>query len=100
MSEPSLLVVKTESSLTVEQRDRIGASLADIAQSLDLKVVFADAGVDIGIHTDIAPLLRTQIKLQQENNQLLIALIEALDDGGDTGMDDDASTYLNGDPVR
>lgn len=99
MSDSSkvLLVIKAEQILKPEQRAALCAEARALAERLGAEVMIADGGLDVGLHSDIAPLVQRQIELQQETNQLLEALVMALAEEADP--DAPQLMYMDGSPV-
>lgn len=100
MSEPveSLLVLTTDQHVSRETMNCLQERLAPIAESIGAKPMVVTGGMQVGIHSDIRPLIAEMLEEQRKTNQLLTALIEAMGDEGDVEVE--PQTYLSGAPVR
>ena len=96
--DESLLVVRAKGRLTLEQMNNIQSLLTPIAEKMGITPLVVDEGLDVGVHSDIRPLLEEQLVEQRQTNQLLLMLIEAMGEE-DSDPDDEAQTYMDGTPV-
>lgn len=97
--EQSLLVLTTEHHLSDEIRQRLLDHLDPIAKAMGCNSMVLGSGMQVGIHSDIRPLLASLLEEQKATNRLLTALVEAL---AEDGQDPDAPPvrYLDGSKVR
>ena len=98
-SKKSLLVVKTQQSLSLEQMAKMKEMIGPLAERCGCEVLIADENFDASIHSDIRPLLEAQLEAQRNTYELLLTLIEAL--GEDQGVDEDSipAFHLDGTPA-
>ena len=96
--DESLLVVRAKGRLTLEQMNNIQSLLTPIAEKMGITPLVVDEGLDVGVHSDIRPLLEEQLVEQRQTNQLLLMLIEAMGEE-DSDPGDEAQTYMDGTPV-
>lgn len=93
----SLLAIKLQQKITSEQRKHILEAVTPVAKSMGMKPLVLDGGIDVGIHSDIKPLIERQLVLQQQTNELLLMLVDAIagdeDEAGDEAM---PPVYLDG----
>lgn len=92
--EGLLLVVKAKGRLTPEQAEKIQSLLTPIAEKMGITPLIVDEGLDVGVHSDIRPLLEEQLTEQRKTNQLLLMLIEALSEDDDP--DAEPLRYMDG----
>ncbi|MGV5083099.1 hypothetical protein [Pseudomonas aeruginosa] len=97
-SQKSLLVLSTDLALSRETAEQLSERLQPIAESLGCKPLVLSGGFQVGIHSDIRPLLGDLLGEQRTTNQLLHLLIQALAEDGD---DPEAAptSYLSGEPI-
>ncbi|MCY1367009.1 hypothetical protein D9M69_539240 [compost metagenome] len=97
--EPSLLVLTTDKALSEATRERLMEAMVPIAKAMGCNPMVLGDGLQVGIHSDIRPLLESMVAEQQKTNSLLAALVEAL---AEEGQDPDAppARYLDGSRVR
>ncbi len=94
----SLLVLTCSQVLRAEQRRSVQEVLNPLADSMGMKAIALDGGMDIGIHSDIKPLIEAQLAEQKKTNELLLMLIQAMAE--DEGMEDQMpSAYMDGTPI-
>ena len=93
--DESLLVVRAKGRLTLEQMNNIQSLLTPIAEKMGITPLVVDEGLDVGVHSDIRPLLEEQLVEQRQTNQLLLMLIEAMGEE-DSDPDDEPVTYMDG----
>lgn len=98
-SGKSLLVVKADERLSPERREYLLQALKPVADSLNLVPLIAESGLDVGIHSDIKPLIEKQIGIQKQTNHLLMMLIDALSEDDELDEEGEPLTYLDGTPV-
>lgn len=98
-----LLVVTSARQLTVEQREKMAASLTPMAERLGVQLLVLDGGATAQLQPGVAGLLeeqreQTAILRQIAEQQLL--LIQAM--GEDVAEDPDTQpiTYMDGSPCR
>lgn len=96
--DESLLVVRSKARLTLEQMNNIQSRLTPIAEKMGITPLVVDEGLDVGVHSDIRPLLEEQLVEQRQTNQLLIMLIESLSEE-DIARSDEPLRYTDGIPV-
>lgn len=94
----SLLVLSTNAQLKQETLQFLEKQLRPIADKLGAKPLVVDNGMQVGIHSDIRPLIADMLEEQRKTNQLLTALIEAMGDEGD--LEVEPQTYLSGAPIH
>lgn len=97
--EPSLLVLTTDKALSESTRERLLDALEPIAKAMGCNPMVLGDGLQVGIHSDIRPLLESMVTEQQKTNTLLLSLVEAL---AEDGQDPDAqpARYLDGSKIR
>jgi hypothetical protein len=94
----SLLVITTRGNNNPEVLDRIGQLIEPIAKSLGMNHLVVGDGVEVGIHSDIKPVLERMIEEQAKTNTLLAALVSAMaDEDADDGQHE-PMTYMDGTP--
>ena len=97
--EKSLLVLSTSKPITQQQKELMAEAITPIANSMGMAALILTDGIEVGIHSDIRPLMQAMIDKQQTTNELLAALVDALaEDGGDP--DAPPARYMDGTPVR
>ena len=94
----SLLVITTRGNNNPEVLNQIGQLIEPIAKSLGMNHLVVGDGVEVGIHSDIKPVLERMIEEQARTNTLLAALVSAMaDEDADDGQHEPV-TYLDGAP--
>ncbi|AYW41542.1 TPA: hypothetical protein ACKPYC_000668 [Pseudomonas aeruginosa] len=98
-SQKSLLVLSTDLALSQEKTEQLSERLHPIAESLGCKPLVLSGGLQVGIHSDIRPLLGELLDEQRKTNQLLHLLIQAL---AEDGEDPEAmpTSYLDGTSIQ
>ena len=98
-----LLVVTWAYPLTLEQRQKMAASLTPMAERLGVQLLVLDGGATAQLQPGVSGLLEEQRKqtviLERMAEQQLL-LIQALADNGDEDHDVVLSTYIDGSPCR
>lgn len=97
--EPSLLVMTANQPLSETTRERLLDALEPIAKAMGCNPMVLGDGLQVGIHSDIRPLLEVMVAEQQKTNSLLAALVEALAEE-DQDPDGPPARYLDGSRVR
>src|SRR5690625_267283 len=97
--EDALLVVTPQKALTSEQREAMMSVMKPAVESMGMKAMVLEKGMEVGLHIDIRPLIKQQIEEQRKTNELLAMLIEALAEA-DGDMDAEPTRYMDGSPVR
>jgi hypothetical protein len=94
----SLLVITTRGNNNPEVLDRIGQLIELIAKSLGMNHLVVGDGVEVGIHSDIKPVLERMLEEQAKTNTLLAALVSAMaDEDADDGQHE-TRVYMDGTP--
>jgi hypothetical protein len=95
----SLLVITTRGNNDPEVLNQIGQLIEPIAKSLGMNHLVVGDGVEVGIHSDIKPVIERMIEEQAKTNTLLAALVSAMaDEDADDGQHEPMS-YMDGNPV-
>lgn len=94
-----LLVIKSSSPLSSEQREVCRRAFEPLAEQLGVMCTVLEGGLDAEVHRDNCPLLTQIVEEQRKTNQLLLMLIEAMGQE-DADPDDEPATYMDGSPVR
>ncbi len=92
----SLLVIKADRALSREHHELLKKMVAPIAERCGCEVLVADECLDVGIHSDIKPLIEQQLIEQRKTNELLMTLIEALSEDQDIDEDQQPVRHLDG----
>ncbi|WP_236233224.1 hypothetical protein [Pseudomonas tohonis] len=101
MNEQSkpLLVVNSTKPLTMDQVERLRRQMLPFTEQVGLHLLVVSEDLQVGIHSDLRPLMEQQLAEQAKTNELLLALIQALADGGDdSAEEDEPSTFMSGKP--
>ncbi len=95
----SLLVLSTSRAITLEAKEKMVEAIAPLAQAMGCEPLVLTDGLEVGVHSDLRPLLESLLAEQKKTNGLLTALVDAL---AEEGVDPDAmpATYMDGSPVR
>jgi hypothetical protein len=98
-----LLVVTSAHSLTLEQRQKMAASLTPMAERLGVQLLVLDAGATAQLQPGVSGLLeehRKQTVILERIAEQQLLLIQALAEDGDEDDDVMSSTYIDGSPCR
>ncbi|WP_374979023.1 hypothetical protein PSGK_18945 [Pseudomonas solani] len=101
MNEQSkpLLVVNSTRPLTLEQVERLRSQMLPFTEQVGLHLLVVSEDLQVGIHSDLRPLMEQQLAEQTKTNVLLLALVQALAEGGDDGAEEDEPpTFMSGKP--
>lgn len=94
--EDALLVVTPQKALTPEQREAMMSAMKPAVESIGMKAMVLEKGMEVGLHIDIRPLIKQQIEEQRKTNELLELLIEAMADEGEGDGEPVVVRYMDG----
>jgi len=98
--ERSLLVIRSNKSLPLETIQLLEEYVKNAVKDQNISVLITDKDFDVSLHSDLRPLIEQQLRAQQETNQLLRDLVDAMAAIDDEEVRSEPTTYLDGSPIE
>lgn len=96
--DKSFVAMKAKGIVSKEQYARLKELAETASDKIGMPVLVVDEPVDVGMHQDLAPKLKSILEEQRKTNQLLMMLIESMAEY-DSVANAEPQYYLDGTPM-